>query len=92
MTRRTAEDFDKLVEMAKEHNTSPKQYIVRLYDGFDNLWIDVSGPLSQDEALKKWNEETDNGRRATQFGDIDYYRIFPADTEMFFSAVKEPGK
>lgn len=61
-----------------------KQHIVRLYDGFDNLWIDVSGPLIYDEAFKLWLEKTNNGTEKTNYSHIDYYRIFPADTKTFF--------
>ena len=62
-----------------------EKYIVRFYDGFDNQWIDVSGPVDHVEALRIWNECTDNGKKNTNYGDIDYYRIFPADTVMLFS-------
>lgn len=57
-------------------------FIVRLYDGFDNYWIDVSDPVSKEEATRIWNEKTDNGTRSTSFSDIDYYKVFPADTKM----------
>jgi hypothetical protein len=60
-------------------------FIVRLYDGMDNQWIDVSGPLPYDEANKIWREKTDNGTKRISFDEIDYYRVFPADTEMVFS-------
>ena len=60
-------------------------FVVRLYDGFDNLWIDVSKPVPRDEAERILAEKTDNGTRKTSFSDIDYYRIFEADTTMFFS-------
>ena len=60
-------------------------YVVRLYDDFDNEWIDVSKPVSYEEAQKIWNERTDNGEKGTNFDDIDYYKIFPADTVMYFS-------
>jgi len=59
-------------------------YVVRLYDGFDNEWIDVSEAVSKDGADRIWNEKTKNGTEKTKFDDIDYYRIFPADTVMFF--------
>ena len=62
-----------------------KKYIVRLYDGFDNLWIDVSEAVSKEEAEKIWNEKTNNGTKNKCFNDIDYYKIFPADTKMLFS-------
>ena len=37
-----------------------KLYIVRLYDGFDNIWIDVSEELSYEKAKKVWDEKTKN--------------------------------
>ena len=63
-----------------------EKYIVRLYDGFDNEWIDISKPVSKNEAMKIWNKETLDGTKNTCFDDIDYYKIFPADTRMFFSS------
>ena len=62
-----------------------KLYVVRLYDGFDNLWMDVSKPLPYEKALEIWNEYTLDGERNTKFEDIDYYRIFPANTRMMYS-------
>ena len=61
------------------------KYIVRLYDGFDNEWIDVSNPISKEQAKKIWNEYTKNGTKNTSFDDIDYYKVFPADKIMLFS-------
>ena len=63
-----------------------EKFIVRLYDGFDDEWIDITKPISKDEATKIWNKETKDGTERTCFGDIDYYKIFPADTRMFFSS------
>lgn len=62
-----------------------KLYVVRLYDGFDRLWMDVSDPVSYDEAERIWNEKTDDGTKMTSYDDIDYYRVFPADTKMLYS-------
>lgn len=60
------------------------KFVVRLYDGFDNIWMDVSSAVTKEEADKIWGEKTDNGTRKTKFDDIDYYKIFPADTRMLF--------
>ena len=60
-------------------------YVVRLYDGFDNEWMDVSEPVSRKEAEKILNEKTEDGTKNTKFDDIDYYAIFPADTIMYYS-------
>jgi hypothetical protein len=60
-------------------------FVVRLYDGFDNKWMDVSEPVTEKEAQEIWNEKTGNGSRNTSFDDIDYYCIFPANTEMLFA-------
>lgn len=62
-----------------------KNYVVRHYDGFDNEWIDVSGRVSKEEAQKIYDEKTNNGKSHTSYGDIDYYRIFEANTVMHFS-------
>jgi hypothetical protein len=67
------------------------KFIIRLYDGFDHCWTDVTGPLTAEEADKKFAELTDNKTKMTDFSDIDYYRIFPADTKMVFNGeVKMP--
>jgi hypothetical protein len=60
-------------------------FVVRLYDGMDNEWIDVSPPLVNEEAERVWLEHTCNGTKWIDFSEIDYYRIFPADTKMLFS-------
>lgn len=51
-------------------------YIVRLWDGFDGEWMDVSEPLPKDEADKLCTGS---------YNDIDYYMVFTADTKMFFA-------
>ena len=61
------------------------KYIVRLYDGFDNIWMDVSKPVSLEEAQRIYNKMTNNGKRNTKYDDIDCYEIFPSDTIMAFS-------
>jgi hypothetical protein len=63
-----------------------KLWVVRLYDGFDNIWMDVSKPLPHNEANKIWMERTKDGTKNTKFSDIDYYRLFPADSKMLYSA------
>jgi hypothetical protein len=60
------------------------KFIVRLYDGFDYEWMDVSEPVSREEADRIWNEKTKNGTYKTKYDDIDYYKIFPADTQMLY--------
>lgn len=63
----------------------PDLFVVRLYDGFDNRWIDVSGAVNKDEADRIWREKTQNGKKSTSYNDIDYYRVFPADTRMLYA-------
>jgi hypothetical protein len=60
-------------------------FVVRLWDGFDGVWMDVCSPKSEEEANRIWNEKTENGTKHTKFADIDYYRVFPADTVMLYS-------
>lgn len=71
--------------MENEEKDLSQLYVVRLYDGFDNLWIDITKPVSKEEADKVWNENTKNGTTKTKFEDIDYYAIFKANTRMIFS-------
>ena len=61
------------------------KYIVRLYDGFDNEWMDISKEISREEALKLWLEKTKNGTEKIKFSDIDYFAIFPANIKMHYS-------
>jgi hypothetical protein len=70
--------------MAELQQSGEYQYIVRLYDGFDNQWLDVSEPVTYEEARLIWNERTNNGTEKTKYDDIDYYKIFPADTVMLY--------
>lgn len=65
-------------------NEKEGKFVVRLWDMMDG-WIDVTGPLSKEEADKKWNEETKNGTRNTRYEHGDYYMVFPADTRMIYT-------
>ncbi|MBS1722874.1 MAG: hypothetical protein JSS66_07970 [Armatimonadetes bacterium] len=65
---------------------APELFVVRLYDGMDRLWMDVSKPVSREEADRIWNEKTHNGTKNTCFGDIDYYAVYPADTKMMYGS------
>ena len=56
-----------------------------MYDGFDNLWMDVTESLSLDEAMKVWRKETADGTKSYEYNQIDYYEVFPADTKMLRS-------
>ena len=77
---------DRVESIEIEEEPEPeKLFVVRLYDGFDHQWMDVSGPLPKAEADKVWNEKTKNGTKKTRYGDIDYYAIYPADTRMIYS-------
>ena len=67
-------------------HTPESRYIVRLYDGFDNLWIDVSKAVPLEEAYTVWMDKTGNGTKTTSFQDIDYYAIFPSDTRMLYAS------
>ncbi len=60
-------------------------FIVRVWDGMDGCWCDCTEPVSKEEADKVWNKETKNGTEKTKFSDIDYYKIFPADTNMLYN-------
>ena len=70
---RNVNEFDTIYEGKKG------KFIVRLYDGFDNLWIDVSKSVSLEEAKNIWSEKTEKGTKNIEYGDIDYYNILPED-------------
>jgi len=62
-----------------------KLYTVRLYDGFDNNWIDIEANVSYEVARRVWEESTEGGTCKTRFANIDYYDIFEAVTKMLYS-------
>lgn len=64
-------------------------FIVRLWDGMDGTWMDVSDAVSAEEANAIWNEKTSQGTKHARYQDIDYYRIFPAETVMLWSEGRE---
>jgi hypothetical protein len=59
-----------------------EKFVVRLYDGGEHLWMDVTAPLSHEEAQTEWNRRTKQGTKNTRYGDFDYYKVFPANTRM----------
>lgn len=62
-------------------------YVVRLYDGFEGRWMDISSKnLSLPEAAKLWDEKTNGGKNHTKYEDLDYYDVFPSDTTMLYSS------
>lgn len=60
------------------------EYILRLYDGFDNQWMDIATG-SYDTVKIAFLKHTANGTKNKQYSDVDYYDIFPADTTMLYS-------
>lgn len=66
-------------------------YIVRLYDGWDGEWMDVTAPCKKDvaDAICETNNAARGGslagKRTGSYSDGDYYAVFPADTKMMFS-------
>lgn len=66
-------------------------FVVRLWDGFDGEWMDVSDPLPKAEATKLCGDKNEArigsaaGKREGSYSDIDYYAVFPAATKMVFS-------
>lgn len=80
--------IEKIREVNFRHlqNRKNGKFVVRLYDGFDNEWIDVSGDVPFNIAKRIWNEKTKQGTKNLCYDDIDYYDIFPADTKMLRSS------
>ena len=69
--------------------TNTELFIVRLWDGMDGAWYDISGPVSREEANDIWNKKTKNGTKKISYNEIDYYKIFPANTSMFYDKDNE---
>lgn len=67
--------------MSGDSKTENNLFVVRLYDMFDG-WIDVTSPMSKEDAKKEWDRLTSNGTRMTKYADGDYYAIFPSHTRM----------
>jgi len=67
----------KVVEYTPPHRELVKKFVVRLYDGFDNEWFDITQPTSYEEALRVYNLKTENDTTKNNFHDfINYYGIF----------------
>lgn len=68
-----------------------KTFIVRLWDGWDGEWMDVSEPLPYLEARELAGNNNAGrggqlaGKREGNFNDGDYYAVFESDTKMVFS-------
>lgn len=62
------------------------RYTVRVWDGMDGVWCDVVANVDLKTALATWCEHTNNGTERTRFDEIDYYRIYPADTRMLYGS------
>jgi hypothetical protein len=67
-----------------DFDSQDARFTVRAWDGMDGCWSDCldATNVSADVALSKWAERTDSGTKRVAFDEIDYYRIFPADTCM----------
>lgn len=57
---------------------------LRVWDGMDGCWTDVLAGEA-DEVLRLWYERTSAVSNATNFDDIDYYRLFPETKKMFWN-------
>ncbi len=60
------------------------RFILRQWDGMDGCWSDCheAEDVDGEIALLAWMERTEQGSKRVSFHEIDYYRIFPANTRM----------
>jgi hypothetical protein len=67
------------------------KFTVRLWDGMDGTWVDLETArvVVAERALEVWNSLTEGGTKRVSFKEIDYYKIFAADTEMKYSGGTE---
>ncbi len=77
--REKAHDFE-----ARGLDFENGRFTVRLWDGMDGCWCDLDEATNVDgkTALRVWLSRTHNGTKKISFDEIDYYRIFSADTRM----------
>jgi len=68
-----------------EDVSSTAVFTLRVWDGMDGCWCDVVANVDLAFALRAWCERTADGTKATSYSDIDYYKIFPADTKMLWA-------
>jgi hypothetical protein len=68
----------------RHYDFSRGNWIVRLWDGMDGCWSDVTEETDAFTALSVWVLKTGSGKHNWRFDDIDYYRIFPAETRMIW--------
>ena len=61
-------------------------WTVRLWDGMDGCWTDMAEATAVpgEVALRVWSIRTQEGKKKISCKEIDYYRIFPADTRMLW--------
>ena len=64
-------------------------YVVRHWDGMDGCWTDHTGKVSREAALRAWSRCTDGGTRHVSYEEIDYYRIFPGNTRMYWDGSED---
>jgi hypothetical protein len=86
-------ELKKCYETVMMHGLDPAKgpFTVRLWDGMDGAWMDLreATNVPLEKALEVWDDRTKGGTQASTFHDIDYYKIFPADTEMHYSGDRE---
>lgn len=76
---------EQALAIGKAKDPSATRFVVRLYDGFDNEWMDIDKPGDEEHVKRVWNDRTSDGTRATSYSDIDYYAIYPVTTTMAHS-------
>jgi hypothetical protein len=84
---------EQALRKAKAIDPSAVQFVVRLYDGFDNCWMDVlecdpefgGRTMNEQEVMDLWAKKTNNGTSNTSYSDIDYYAIYPTTVKMVHS-------
>jgi hypothetical protein len=64
-------------------------WVVRLWDGFDGIWMDVSEPMSEEAAKELAGDKNEQrlgsgaGNREGSYNEIDYYKAVPCAMKMF---------
>ena len=76
---------------APHHDYVNGKFTVRVWDGMDGCWCDCFDAInvSGEQALAAWLKDTKDGTKNVAFREIDYYRIFRAETTMLYNSHNE---
>ncbi len=86
--RELASLYTRVMRSTTDFDFARGRYTLRVWDGMDGCWSDVLANATAADALAKWCSLTKDGTKQVSFNEIDYYRIFPANTRMLWDGTQ----